>query len=128
MGMQTLQNSSSASSESTRTGSNSADPTFPSRAWSCPSRTSVANLRLILSLAARCKGIARCAALHLDCARSAEGEVVIGCVRGAIALPEWEDASTLDREVAQRFRDSRFHAFQLLLRHRVSLGFFNEVI
>ena len=42
----------------------------------------------ILSLAARRKGIARCAPLHLDCARSALGSVFIGCVRGAIARSE----------------------------------------
>jgi hypothetical protein len=39
----------------------------------------------ILSLAARRKGIARCAALHLDCARSADGRSLSVRVGTAVA-------------------------------------------
>jgi hypothetical protein len=41
---------------------------------------------LILSLAVRRKGIARCAALHLDCARFADGRHVSVCVGEAVAV------------------------------------------
>ena len=82
----------------------------------------------ILSLAARRKGIARSAALHLDCARSAEGRSLSVAFEELLLFRSERTRSTLDREVAQRLRDSRFHPFQLLLRHRVSLGFFDEVI
>jgi hypothetical protein len=51
----------------------------------CPIIDARANITepSILSLAARRKGIARC-----DCARSAKGEVVIGCVREALPRSE----------------------------------------
>src|SRR6266487_6972645 len=47
------------------------------------------NRRAIVSLAARRKGIARSAVLHLDCARSAWGDVVIGSRRkGVLFRPD----------------------------------------
>ena len=42
----------------------------------------------ILSLAARRKGIARCAALHLDCARSAKGRSVSVAFEELLLVPK----------------------------------------
>ena len=42
----------------------------------------------ILSLAARRKGIARCAALHLDCARSADGRSVSVAFEEQLLIPQ----------------------------------------
>ena len=82
----------------------------------------------ILSLAARRKGIARCAALHLDCARSANGRSLSVAFEELLLVPKQADVSARKRDVAQRLCDSRFHSFQLFLWHRVSLCFLDQMV
>ena len=81
----------------------------------------------ILSLAARRQGIARYAALHLDCARSAEG----GAYRFALEkqLPsEQSSASPRERNASKLLCDIRFDSFEFFGRDRPSLFFFDQVI
>ena len=81
-----------------------------------------------LSLAARRKGIARCAALHLDCARSAEGRSLSVAFEELLLVRKRDERSARKRDVAQRLCDSRFHSFQFFLRHGVSLCFLDQVV
>src|SRR6266513_1882053 len=81
----------------------------------------------ILALAARRKGIARCAALHLDCARS----VRRGAYRFAFkrnCMPRHLRASWRKRDSPQLLHDAGFHSFEFLLWNRPAFCFFNQVV
>ena len=83
---------------------------------------------LILSLAVRRKGIARCTALHLDCARSAwSGSLSVRVGEAVNVSLIIVHALSCERNSPKFLRDIRFDSFEFFLRHWPSFPFFNEM-